>query len=109
MWSITISFALANLELTRFATEAPGEIRVPLLAMLAGRDPITVNERVRQFAAQAGRQPATVMEYPEASHTLEFEPDPLPYLRDLTRWCRETASTAPRGPGESSLPPPAAT
>jgi hypothetical protein len=27
-----------------------------------------------------------VIEYPEAHHTLEFEPDPTPVFADVARW-----------------------
>jgi len=91
---ITIGFALANLELERYATEAPEEIRVPALVMLAEKDPITDNSQVRQFAERIGHEDKRTIEYPEASHTLEFEPDPTQYFEDLTAWCRRVARKA---------------
>ncbi|MFZ5829225.1 MAG: alpha/beta fold hydrolase [Planctomycetota bacterium] len=95
---ITIGFALANLELTRFACERPEEIRVPALLVLAGDDPITDNPRTRAFFERIGHNEKHLIEYAGASHTLEFEPDPAPYFRDLAQWCRWAASRAPRSP-----------
>ena len=88
---ITIRAALANLVLTRYATESPEEIRVPTLLMIAGRDPITDNPRIRQYIQRISHENKRVIEYREASHTLEFEADPSPYFHDLAAWCREVA------------------
>jgi hypothetical protein len=33
------------------------------------------------------------VEYPGAAHTLEFEPDPLPYFADLTNWIGAVAKS----------------
>jgi hypothetical protein len=34
----------------------------------------------------------TIIEYPEAHHTLEFEPDPTRYARDLIVWLDRTVA-----------------
>jgi alpha-beta hydrolase superfamily lysophospholipase len=91
LWRITVRFALANLALTQYATEQPESIRVPTLAILAEQDPITVNAEVRAFVGRIGHDDRRVIEYPQASHTLEFEPDPRRYFEDLTGWCRDVA------------------
>jgi alpha-beta hydrolase superfamily lysophospholipase len=60
-------------------------MRLPVLTLLAGRDRIIDNRRTRDFVGRfAG--PKEVVEYPEAHHTLEFEPDPENHLRDLIGW-----------------------
>ena len=61
---------------------------------LAGRDPITVNSHVRGFVERISHPQRRVIEYPDASHTLEFEDDPLQYFHDLAGWCREVAEGA---------------
>ena len=86
---ITIRFALENLRLGRYATERPEQIRVPTLVMLAELDPIAVNPLVRGFVDRVGHKHKRVIEYPNASHTLEFEPNPVQYYDDLCGWCRE--------------------
>ena len=37
-------------------------------------------------------QDRTIIEYPEAHHTLEFEPDPSRYARDLIEWIERTTA-----------------
>ncbi len=91
---ITIRFALANLRLTRYATEAPEQIYVPTLLMLAGRDPIIDNERTRRFVQQIASDDKQILEYTGASHTLEFEPDPNQYFADLVAWGQRRAAQA---------------
>jgi alpha-beta hydrolase superfamily lysophospholipase len=91
LWKITLRFACENLKLAAYARERPREIRAPTLAMLAGQDPIVQNDRVREFVDCLGHERRRVIEYPGASHTLEFEPDPAAYFRDLAAWCHEIA------------------
>jgi alpha-beta hydrolase superfamily lysophospholipase len=107
---VTIAFALADLDLNRYAAEAPEEIQVPLLLMLAGRDRIVDNARVREFFRNTRSSDKQLIEYPEAAHTLEFEADPVPYFQDLCRWAAKAArqessgsltSVPPVGPDES--------
>jgi alpha-beta hydrolase superfamily lysophospholipase len=92
---ITIRFALSNLELLREATARPEEIRVPVLLILTSRDPITDNQRTKNFVGRMGSTAKRIIEYPDASHTLEFEDDPAQYFQDLAGWCREIAKTGP--------------
>lgn len=89
---VTIRFALADLDLTRYATEAPQEITSPVLLMLAGRDRIINNRLVRDFVERTASSDKHVIEYPQAAHTLEFEPDPSPFFEDLRRWVSKVAA-----------------
>ncbi len=83
---ITIRFALADLKLNAYARAVPEQIRVPALLMLAGRERIVDNPRTRDYFRRIGSPDKTEIEYPAAGHTLEFEPDPAGYLRDLRTW-----------------------
>jgi alpha-beta hydrolase superfamily lysophospholipase len=65
---------------------------MPLLLMLAGRDRIVDNRRTRAFFHRTGAVNRTLIEYPHAAHTLEFEPDPDPYFSDLTDWITSATS-----------------
>ncbi len=56
---------------------------VPLRLFLAGRDRIIDNERTRQFIRDLAVTDRAIIEHPDAYHTLEFEPDPEAYLKDL--------------------------
>ena len=70
----------------RYARQAAPFLHMPMLLMLAGRDRIVDNRRTRAFFARTAASRRTLVEYPGAAHTLEFEPDPLPYFADLTNW-----------------------
>lgn len=84
---ITIRFANCNLELGQYAVEDPGAIQIPVLLMLASKDPVTNNAATREFVDRIGNHDRTIIEYSEASHTLEFEEDPSQYFHDLAEWC----------------------
>jgi len=84
---VTVRFALADLELTRFAVEAPEELKPSAgLLLLAGQDRIIDNRRVRRFFEATRCAENQVVEYLQATHTLDFEPDPTQYLTDLRGW-----------------------
>ncbi|MFQ3652213.1 MAG: alpha/beta fold hydrolase [Gemmataceae bacterium] len=68
------------------AAIAQARLRVPVLLMLAGQDRITDNERTKQYVSRLQAPEVQVIEYPQASHTLEFEPDPTAVFRDLVTW-----------------------
>ncbi len=65
---------------------AAPSIRCPSLLQLAGRDRIIANDKTRAFFKAFPATDKTVLEYPEAQHTLEFEPDPTRYAQDLIAW-----------------------
>jgi alpha-beta hydrolase superfamily lysophospholipase len=87
---ISLRFARADRELSRFARRAAPYLHVPLLLMLAGRDRIVDNRRTRAFFARAAGPHKTLIEYPDATHTLEFEADPSRYCADLLQWVENT-------------------
>jgi acylglycerol lipase len=67
-------------------------VKQPVLLMLSGQDRIVDNARtLADFERLASRE-KRVIEYPEAHHTLEFEPDPSRYARDLTAWLDQSAN-----------------
>jgi alpha-beta hydrolase superfamily lysophospholipase len=71
--------------LDRVIARLPERVACPALLMLAGRDRIIDNERSRQYLSRCAG-PTTILEYPDAHHTLEFEPDPTPIFGDLLDW-----------------------
>jgi alpha-beta hydrolase superfamily lysophospholipase len=87
---ITLRFARADQQITQYAREAPPFLRMPTLLVLAGRDRIVQNDRMRRYLDSVAAEHKTLLEYPEASHTLEFERDPLPYFNDFAQWIRRT-------------------
>ena len=88
---ITWRFAREDRALTRYARQAAPFLHMPILLMLAGCDRIIDNRRVRRFYTRVLSDNKTLIEYPEAAHTLEFEPDPQPYFNDLANWIGRAA------------------
>ncbi len=88
---VTWRFAQEDGQLTRYARAAAPFLHMPLLLMLSGRDRIVNNSRTRAFFNRTGSRFRTLIEYPNAAHTLEFESDPGPYFADLTSWVAAVA------------------
>lgn len=86
--TITIRWAVADLDLNAFARSAAKSMRAPTLLMLAGRERIVNNERTRGFFSDIAANDKQCIEYATAAHTLEFEPDPSAYLNELYEWIR---------------------
>jgi len=64
----------------------PRKVLVPVFLVLAGQDRIIDNEKTRKFVQATVSGPLQVVEYPEAHHTLEFEPEPGRYIHDMLAW-----------------------
>ncbi len=92
---VTVRFATEDLKLNEFVRQSPEAISVPALLVLAGKDRIVDNTRMRNFFNRLV-VPKRLFEYPHAGHTLEFEPDPSPYFNDLARWLSEMKYTVDR-------------
>lgn len=82
----TARFMVASTALDIYMRRAWKWVRVPTLLMLAGQDRIISNEQTRQYVEKFPTEDRQIIEYPEAHHTLEFEPDPGVYRRDLIAW-----------------------
>jgi alpha-beta hydrolase superfamily lysophospholipase len=61
-------------------------VRVPVLLLLAGQDRIIDNFKTRRFVKRMRKAKTTVIEYPDAHHTLEFEANGPPHLDRLLSW-----------------------
>ncbi len=83
---VTWNFAREDRRLTRYARQSGPFIHTPLLMMLAGRDRIVDNRRTVAFFRRTAAVKRTLIEYPNAAHTLEFEADPVAYFEDLAEW-----------------------
>ncbi len=84
----TARFLAHSVRLDGYLRFVPRHVRAPVLLQLAGRERVVDNARVRRFAESFASTDKTVIEYPEASHTLEFEPRPHRSLDDLIDWLR---------------------
>ena len=78
-------------------------IQLPVLLLLAEHDRIIDNARTRAFVERVFVGDREIHEYAGAHHTLEFEPDPEPFLADLLSWLERQLD---RGkPSPAHLPP----
>lgn len=73
----------------RMVRRAPSRVRQPVLLMLAGHDRIVDNARTLDYFQKLASTDRKVIEYPDGHHTLEFDPDPSAYARDLVGWIDE--------------------
>jgi alpha-beta hydrolase superfamily lysophospholipase len=81
----TARFLVSSVWMDGYLRRAPRHVRAPVLLLLAGQDRIIDNARTRAFVGRfSGAK--EVIEYPEAHHTLEFEPDPDRFIGDLIAW-----------------------
>jgi alpha-beta hydrolase superfamily lysophospholipase len=71
-----------------YLKRAKNYVTIPTLLMLAEKDQIVNNDAVRKFFDKFPTPEKTIIEYPGAEHTLEFEPEGHPFLDDLVKWLR---------------------
>jgi alpha-beta hydrolase superfamily lysophospholipase len=77
-------FESARLDIyLRFAAR---EVTMPVLLLMAEHDRIIDNAGTRRFAERFPTADVTVIEYPGAHHTLEFEPAGPPFVGDFFEW-----------------------
>jgi acylglycerol lipase len=91
----TARFLVASQDLDKALPRLVGRMQAPVLLMLAGQDRIIQNESTRTFFEQFASKDRQVIEYPEANHTLEFEPDPDQFINDLILWLRGHTNSKP--------------
>jgi alpha-beta hydrolase superfamily lysophospholipase len=75
-----------------YLKRARKRVTVPTLLMLAGNDRIIVNAKTRRYVERMPAASKTIIEYPGAHHTLEFEPDGHPFVDDLLTWLASHSS-----------------
>jgi len=86
---VTARFLYESRRLDRMVRRAAGRMDVPIFLALAERDRITDNPATRALVGGLGAPRHRIVEYAGATHTLEFEPDPEPFFRDLVAWIYE--------------------
>ncbi|MBI5762339.1 MAG: alpha/beta fold hydrolase [Planctomycetes bacterium] len=84
---VTARFLLATRRMDRIVArfKTSGYNR-PIHLMLAGHDRVIHNDPTRNWLRALPIAGVKVSDYPDAHHTLEFEPDPAPFIHDLTSW-----------------------
>lgn len=91
----TASMLAASAFLDRMVARAPAKVRQPALLMLADQDRIVNNHRTVQYWDRLGSSRKQVIRYSDGHHTLEFDPDPTRYARDLAAWFDELLPSPP--------------
>lgn len=84
---VTARFLYESRRLERMAARAFETAAIPALLLLAGRDEIVDNERVKRIFARRRGAEGAVKTYPEARHTLEFDACRAEYFGDMAAWC----------------------
>lgn len=85
----TAGLMASSFFIDRMVKRAPRRLHQPALLMLAGRDRIVDNARTLAYFETLASTDRSVINYPEGCHTLEFDPDPTRYARDLIAWLDE--------------------
>jgi alpha-beta hydrolase superfamily lysophospholipase len=82
----TARLLFESVRLDFYVRWAASQVRQPVLLLLAQHDRIIDNVRTRAFVDRLPSTDKQVIEYPEAHHTLEFEPNPDRFIADLQGW-----------------------
>jgi alpha-beta hydrolase superfamily lysophospholipase len=85
-------------ETARLDRGLPGlapRLRLPLLLLQGADDAMMDVVGARRWFAAVGSPDKTLVVYPGAGHTLDFEPDPAQYRADFARWLLEHAAAVP--------------
>ncbi len=82
----TAGLLAASIFIDLWVARTPPRVKQSALLMQAGQDRIIENDRTLAFFKRLAASDSTVIAYPEGHHTLEFDPDPARYARDLIAW-----------------------
>ncbi len=84
---VSASFLLTSRRIDKLLRSFPhAAYRGPIHLFLAGRDQIIDNPATRRWFRELPSEDRQLTEYQGAEHTLEFEPQPEPFFRDLVGW-----------------------
>ena len=90
---VTIPFLLANRALERGLKKTEDQISCPSLLALAGADEIIDNEKTRTLYQTLTGSRGDIMEFAEARHSLEFEPNRDAIFQSIITWLHGTDRT----------------
>jgi alpha-beta hydrolase superfamily lysophospholipase len=82
----TARFLFSSFALDVYLRRAQKRVTCPSLLLLAGHDRVIDNARTRKFVASFPSRDNRVFDYPDAHHTLEFEPEGHPFVADVVKW-----------------------
>jgi len=92
---VTARFMYESRRLDRLARRAARTARLPVFLALAGADRITDNAATRALVETMPAARKRIVTYAGAHHTLEFEPDPEAYFKDLVAWVDDVERAEP--------------
>ncbi len=84
----TLSFLKVSVAFDQELKRIPKHILAPTLVMLAGRDEIIDNQATKRYLNEMGTTHLVLREYPNARHTLEFEPGRETIFDHLIHWLK---------------------
>lgn len=90
---VTTGFLNSTKDLDKIINHDSNRIHHPLLIMLAGGDRIIDNAKVKRRINQWPISDLSLIEYPNAEHTLEFCSQRQAFFRDLTHWLNRSLSS----------------
>lgn len=79
-------FLYSSVSFDIYLRRAVQHINSPVLLMMAEHDRIIDNTRTRQCILKFGASELTILEYQDAHHTLEFEGEDHPFIKDMIHW-----------------------
>ena len=82
----TARFLFSSFAFDVYLRRARKRVTCPSLLLLAGHDRVIDNAKTRKFVASFPSRDNRAIDYPDAHHTLEFEPDGHPFVADVVRW-----------------------
>ncbi|MFQ5732420.1 MAG: alpha/beta fold hydrolase [Planctomycetaceae bacterium] len=91
----TVGLLNASVALDDDLRTATSNVRCPTLMMLAGRDRIIDNAATKRMFDGFSCSERTLLEYPNAAHTLEFEPNRGEIVDDLLNWLGRLSARRP--------------
>ncbi len=90
---VSVSFLLESERLMHTAVGGLEQFTFPRLVMLAGEDEIVDRAQTDRLLSRLPSARLRIIEYPQARHTLEFEPCRERFVRDLVNWIESMLPT----------------
>jgi alpha-beta hydrolase superfamily lysophospholipase len=88
----TARLLIESVRLDAYLRFCPKHVQVPVLVLLAEHDQIIDNVKTRRWVQKLATADITIHDCSGAHHTLEFEPDPDPYIAVVQRWLEKQLS-----------------
>ena len=94
----TTRFFWETARLDRQRGRASGQLNLPLLVLQGEDDKMMDVTKTRRWFSRLAVEDKTYVAYPDAGHTLDFEPDRTRYLADMLAWLSDRLPSGSPGP-----------